>query len=105
MTSESTRFLGQPREIKPTLGRVRSSVVGVGISRVAEVVTTLHFSKGPQKRQTLTAGDEPRFQRCALGATPYPGLTAWAEMKRALGAEGLSELRQSARKAQRMPRR
>lgn len=36
MTSESTRFLGQPRETKPTLGRVAAGVSG---SRVAGVVT------------------------------------------------------------------
>lgn len=32
MTSESTRFLGQPSETKPTLGRVRVGVSGASMA-------------------------------------------------------------------------
>ena len=45
MTSESTRFLGQPSETKPTLGRVWAGVFWFRSSRIARGVTDFYFSK------------------------------------------------------------
>src|ERR1700733_11157747 len=45
MTSESTRFLGQPSETKPTLGRVWAGASRFRSLRIARGVTDFHFSK------------------------------------------------------------
>jgi uncharacterized protein (TIGR03435 family) len=45
MTSESTRFLGQPRETNPTLSFGASAMFSAGVSRMVELLTTAYFSR------------------------------------------------------------
>src|SRR6201999_169198 len=45
ISSESTRFLGQPRETNPTLGFGVSAVFSAGVSRMVELLTTINFSR------------------------------------------------------------
>src|SRR5258707_1063386 len=56
MTSESTRFLGQPRETKPILGPVAAGAAGVGLSRMAGGVTESYSSNFVRKLSDLLAG-------------------------------------------------
>src|SRR5580704_10931043 len=55
MTSESTRFLGQPRETKPTLGRVCAGAAGVASSRMAGGVTDFYSSNSAGVRGLLAS--------------------------------------------------
>src|ERR1700694_3536794 len=57
MTSESTRFFGQPRETKPILGRAGAAVAGVASSRMTGGVTGFYSSNLLWKLSDRLAGD------------------------------------------------
>src|ERR1700757_5246527 len=79
MTSESTRFLGQPSETKPTLGLASEDVTGASRTPVFSVViggaTDLYFSifiefsLGFQARMLCRSGDRKRKQAKLLSLT------------------------------------
>src|ERR1700730_800527 len=66
MTSESTRFLGQPRETKPILGRAGAAVAGVESSRMTGEVTEFYFSNLPGKLSDWLARDVVDAEDCHL---------------------------------------